>query len=190
MMGGRLERDYFEKVYENSVDPWRFESSWYERRKQALTMALLPAERYHHIFEPGCASGEITRLLAGRADSVLAMDVVPKIVARAQQRLAECPGVEIRLGAIPEDWPKEKFDLILLSEVGYYLDADSLAIAAEKICESLVKGGHLVAVHYLGATDYPLHGDEVEQHLCNLLPDFDQLAKYREHDFAAFVLQR
>ena len=55
-------------------DPWRTRTSWYERRKLAVLLAALPAQRYRHAAEPGCGTGELTRLLATRCDAVTASD--------------------------------------------------------------------------------------------------------------------
>ena len=48
---------------------------WYERRKYAITMAMLPLPRYRHAYEPGCSVGVLTELLAARCDHVTATDV-------------------------------------------------------------------------------------------------------------------
>ena len=52
-----LQPDYFDSMYELSPDPWGFESRWYEARKYAISLAVLPAERYGDAFEPGCSIG-------------------------------------------------------------------------------------------------------------------------------------
>ena len=57
-------------MYSAADDPWGFEERWYERRKYAISLAQLPAERYHRAFEPGCSIGVFTRLLAQRCDAV------------------------------------------------------------------------------------------------------------------------
>jgi hypothetical protein len=36
----------FEAMYRRDEDPWRVETSWYERRKLAVLLASLPRERY------------------------------------------------------------------------------------------------------------------------------------------------
>jgi hypothetical protein len=49
-----MDRAYFDEIYRSDPDPWKFESSWYEERKYALTVAALPERRYRSAFEPGC----------------------------------------------------------------------------------------------------------------------------------------
>jgi len=78
--------------------------------------------RYRRAFEPGCATGLITERLATRCDEVLACDSAARAVDLARERLARTPNVTVALGAIPEQWPDGRFDLIVLSEVGYYCD--------------------------------------------------------------------
>ncbi len=60
----RLSDAYFDRMYSESADPWQLQSRWYERRKYAITLALLPYARYRHAFEPGCSVGVLTEQLA------------------------------------------------------------------------------------------------------------------------------
>jgi hypothetical protein len=61
---------------------------------------------------------------------------------------------------VPEQWPQEVFDLILLSEVVYYMDEQDVGRLASKAAHSLAASGDIVLVHWTGETDYPLTGDE------------------------------
>jgi len=63
--------DYFDAMYEAATDPWGFEDRWYEQRKYAISLALLPERRYRHAFEPGCSIGVLSGMLAGRCDRLL-----------------------------------------------------------------------------------------------------------------------
>ena len=70
-----LAPSYFDNLYEISPDPWGLGSREYEARKYGLTMAALPRRHYKRVFEPGCSIGVLTRMLAERAESVVASDV-------------------------------------------------------------------------------------------------------------------
>ena len=59
-----LDPGYFRDCYAASADPWGLAERWYEARKYALSLALLPAERYGAAFEPGCSIGVLTARLA------------------------------------------------------------------------------------------------------------------------------
>ena len=37
---------YFDAMYQGAADPWGFQDRWYEQRKYAVSLALLPAVRY------------------------------------------------------------------------------------------------------------------------------------------------
>ena len=37
---------YFDRLFADNDDPWAFRQRWYERRKRALTLALLTRPRY------------------------------------------------------------------------------------------------------------------------------------------------
>ena len=65
----------------------------------------------------------------------------------------------LELAQVPRDWPEGRFDLILLSEVVYYLDAADAARLADRVAGSLAPGGHVELVHWVRETDYPLSGD-------------------------------
>lgn len=190
-MAGQLtiDRDYFERMYEADDDPWGFESSFYEQRKFDLTAASLPNAWYRRAFEPGCAIGVLSGRLAGRCAELLCMELMPRIAERARQRLSEFAHVSVALGAIPEDWPPGTFDLVVLSEVLYYLTEAGLALALSKLERSLELGGHLVSTHYLLETDYPLPGAEVHRKL-RATPWLREIGCYKEASFEIAVFER
>ena len=51
---------------------------------------------------------------------------------------------------LPDDLPDGEFDLVVASEILYYLPADALAATLAWLDAALVPGGHLVAVHWSG----------------------------------------
>jgi SAM-dependent methyltransferase len=151
---------YFDAVYASNPHPWKFATSAYEHRKYALTLAALPRRRYASALEIGCSIGVLTRDLAQRCDDLLAIDAARAPLLEAKRRCAELPAVRFEQMFVPHQWPDVTFDLILLSEVVYYLVADDVACLASCVVRSLAEGGNVVLVHWTGATDYPLAGDE------------------------------
>lgn len=157
-----LPPEYFDHVYQANRDPWDFETSPYEREKYATTLAALPQPQYIEVFEIGCSLGVLTAELAPRCGHLLAVDVSEAALAQARARCAGLPQVEIRLLRVPEEFPPQQFDLILVSEVGYYWSPPDLARAADQIIAGLKPGGQLLLVHWTPPVhDYPLTGDEV-----------------------------
>ena len=153
-------RSYFDELYRGDDDPWDFGTSWYERRKRDLTMAALPNPRYRRCVEPGCSIGVLTEALAERVDEVIAFDFVPEAVATARRRL-DRPNVSVVEAAFPAYWPAGRGDLVVWSEVAYYLTDAGFDLAMAGLERWLEPGGHLVAVHYTDATDYPRSGRDV-----------------------------
>jgi len=149
---------YFSELYGTSSDPYSVRTRWYEQRKRALLMAALPRARYRRAYEPGCGIGELTVELADRCDAVLAADFSEQAVQVARQRTRGMAQVQVERHALPADWPQEAmaFDLIVLSEVAYFLDEDSVRQLARCCERSLVADGTLVA--------------------CDWRPDFDERA--------------
>ena len=152
-----IEPAYFEQLYAADPDPWRFATSDYEREKYVATIAALPPGRFARGLEVGCSIGVLTQLLAERCEGLLALDVAESALAQAQAR---CPGVRFERRAVPDQWPDGSFDLIMFSEMLYYLDQPGIARTAALAVDALEPGGSIVLVHYLGGTDYPSTGDE------------------------------
>lgn len=155
-----LTPDYFDGMYADDLDPWRFATSDYERDKYAATLASLPRPHYASGLEIGCSIGVFTRQLAGRCDNLIAIDVVASVLDAARKACSDQPHVSFARCVVPGEWPKGRFDLVVISEVAYFLDRTDLARLAERVTGALLPGGDIVLVHWLGETDFPLSGDE------------------------------
>ena len=138
---------YFDSLYAASDDPYALRSRWYEERKRALLLAALPQRRYQRAFEPGCGAGELTLALSRRCDELLASDFSERAVEITRSRTRDARNVRVEHQGLPEDWPHDAgpFDLIVLSEVGYFLDASAMRALAGCCTHSLAEGGTLVA---------------------------------------------
>jgi SAM-dependent methyltransferase len=186
-----MDPDYFRDLYAASTDPWGMAERWYEARKYALTIALLPRDRYQSAFEPGCSIGVLTAHLAPRCDRLLACDAAPAAVEPARTRTAGLPGVLVEQRAIPAQWPhRASFDLIVLSELLYYFGDDDLDTILALAARALRPNGHLLAVHWRhDAPGYPRTGDSAHQAIA-AHPGLARLAGYQDPDFTAEVYAR
>ncbi len=176
-------------MYADNPDPWGFESRWYEHRKYALTLAALPELHYRSAFEPGCSVGVFTSLLAPRCDRLLATEIVPAALARAVDRLAEVDGITFQEAAIPEAWPVDSFDLVVLSEIAYYFDAETLTDIVDRLVQSAAPGSTVVAVHWRGVTNYPLSGDDAHR-ILDTSRHLELIVHHLEPDFVLDVWRR
>ena len=164
-----LPPSYFEDMYRQDPDPWNFETSDYEALKYQTTIDSLPKARYANALEVGGSIGVLTALLAPHCDSLLSIDVSQTAQQKAIARCKDLRKVRFKIASVPQDYPDEMFDLILLSEVGYYLSWDDLKKTQQLTLEHLQVGGHLLLVHWtLYAKDYPLTGDEVHDSFLQL----------------------
>lgn len=181
---------YFDGMYAAAADPWGFEDRWYERRKHAISLAMLPRERYRAAFEPGCSIGVFTRMLAPRCGTLLACDLAAAAVQAAAARTADLPQVQVERRDIPGQWPSGRFDLIVLSEILYYFGDHDLEQALKHAAASLEPDGTLLAVHWRHpVAEYPRSGGDVHRVLAGQ-PGLAPLAVHSESDFLAEVYIR
>ncbi|MCW6509423.1 class I SAM-dependent methyltransferase [Lichenifustis flavocetrariae] len=153
-----IEATYFDTLYTVERDPWGFRTSDYERGKYAATLGALSKARYSRALEVGCSIGVFTEQLAARCDTLVAIDASEVALAAAREACAGCENVIFEARMVPKDFPPGSFDLIVLSEVIYYLDALDLHKLAAQCARALLPGGEIVTCHWLGETDYPLTG--------------------------------
>jgi SAM-dependent methyltransferase len=139
---------HFDALFAASDDPWQFRSRWYEQRKRALTLAILTHTRYRRAFEPGCANGELSAELALRCDALVCWDLSERAVALARQRLTTHEHVIVEQRAVPDEWPPGRFDLIVVSEMAYYLAPAAQEMLARRAADSLEHRGILLACHW------------------------------------------
>lgn len=178
---------YFDALYADADDPWRYRERWYEQRKRDLTLAALPSPRYGCAYEPGCSIGELSACIAARVDSLLASDGSDAAVQRATARLAGEPNVRVEKRLLPEQWPDETFDLILFSELGYYFSSEALSVLIGKIRGSLSAGGVLLACHWRhGIEGCSLNGDGVHAQI-HAEVGLHRLSQHQEQDFIITV---
>jgi trans-aconitate methyltransferase len=181
---------YFDAMYEAAPDPWGFEDRWYEQRKYAISLAQLPDRRYRRAFEPGCSIGVLTAMLAGRCDRLLSWDVAAGAVRAAAGRTRDLPNVRVERRQIPHEWPEGRFDLIVFSEILYYLGDRDLEQVLDYGVHALEPGGTLLAVHWRHpVADYPRSGDDVHRALA-ARAGLARLVSHQEEDFLAEVYRR
>lgn len=179
--------EYFEDMYASSSDPWHLTERSYERRKYELTIACLPDREFARVYEPACSVGVLTELLVERCGTVIASDSVPRALELARERL---PRVEFFEGRLPGDWPEGTFDLVVLSEILYFLSADDRAATIDATRDALEPGGVVVSVHWRHPFDEAAcDGDQAQRELL-AAPGFERLVWHEERDFTLAVLER
>jgi cyclopropane fatty-acyl-phospholipid synthase-like methyltransferase len=186
----RLPDDYFDQMYSRSGDPWDLGERWYEQRKYAITLALLPRRHYRHAFEPGCSVGVLTEHLTQRCARVTATDVAAAALESARQRLdtsGRLDQVTLLQRSVDESWPPGPFDLLVLSEVGYYLAPEVLRGVLDRECARLTSGATVIAAHWRHRVDdYLMAGDRVNEIVAETA-GLHAIGGYRDADVAIDV---
>ena len=161
--------EHFERLYRACDDPWDYLTSPYEAAKYAATIAALTRRRYAFALEAGCSIGVLSALLAPRCDQLLAVDRVERAVAQAAARLAPHSGARTMQATLPDDWPRGRYDLILLSELVYYLAASDIDALARCVARDAVAGAECVLVQYQGETDTAIRPDAARDQFCTVV---------------------
>lgn len=184
-MPTRLSTGYFDRIYSESDDPWQLDGRWYEQRKYAITLALLPYRRYRHAFEPGCSVGVLTEQLTTRCDHVTSTDIASAALDSAHRRLVNAGrrrDVTLLRRSVDDPWPQMGFDLVVLSELCYYLHAEVLRDTLDREVPLLRPGTTVVAAHWRHpVAEYPITG-EYATDVIAATSDLHHLGGYRDED--------
>jgi predicted TPR repeat methyltransferase len=143
-----VSEEHFTGMYLAKDDPWDNAVKWSDQRKYAVVTASLRRPRYRRAYEPGCAVGVLTRMLAARCDELVAVDCVDEAVAQARAAVAGHPHVRVDKARLPQQLPDGTFDLIVVGDLLYYLSAADLEALLTGLTDRLEPGGDLVAAHF------------------------------------------
>ncbi|MFT4262828.1 MAG: hypothetical protein QM572_05560, partial [Nocardioides sp.] len=97
-------------------------------------------------------------------------------------------GVEVRRLDVADAWPEGRFDLIALSEVGYFLSPRALDALVEHARDALTPDGVVLLCHWRHPiAGWPLDGPAVHERIerAGLRP---VQARHLERDFEVLVL--
>jgi SAM-dependent methyltransferase len=157
-----MDAAHFEALYRADPDPWRYQSSHYERDKYLATLAACGAGPFESAVELGGSIGVFSSLLAPRCGSLTTVDFSPTAVRLARSRLASEDNVQALVGRIPNDLPSGRFDLVVASEVLYYLTSAELQATIDWAVSALRPGGRFVCVHWrVPGPERPLSAETV-----------------------------
>lgn len=168
-------------------DPWGVTHRWYEQRKRDLVLAALPRARFARGLDLGCSRGELAADLARRCDALLAVDRSPAAIARAREVVPAT--VEVALLDLPAQWPDGSFDLVVLSEVGYFLSPIALERSFDRVAGCLAERGVVVLCHWRHPIDgWVLDGADVHARALRSPSLPPLMARYRDDDVEILVL--
>ncbi len=175
--------DSLDLLHQEQADPWGVESRWYERRKRDLVLAMLPRPTFDRTLELGCSTGALAQALADRSGQVLAVDRSRAALAAARERFRDDGRVRVSDLDVPHEWPQDvAFDLVVVSEVGYFMSPAGLEQLVGRIAGSLAPDGVLVLCHWRHTVEgWVLDAEDVHAGFED--PRLPQLsATYRDRD--------
>jgi cyclopropane fatty-acyl-phospholipid synthase-like methyltransferase len=180
----------FEARYRRDPDPWAYTSSAYERDKYAATVEACGEGPFAAALELGGSIGVFSALLAPRCRSLVTIDASATAVTAARRRLAGQQAVTAIAGTIPQDVPRRDYDLVVASEILYYLSAPQLAETLDVVRACTRPGARLVAVHWRSpGPDRPMTAAAVHHRLTRL-PWLATVAAAGTGEYLLDVLER
>lgn len=156
----------FEALYQRDPDPWGYATSDYEREKYAATLAACGPGPFADVLELGGSIGIFSAALAPRCERLTTVDGARTAVQVARERLVPWPQVEVLLGNIPDAIGPRPYELVVSSEILYYLEPEALEATLAVVTRCLRPHGRLVAVHWRPpGPERPFTGEEVHARL-------------------------
>ncbi len=151
--GRGISADLLDLNYYLRRDPWSYQTSELEQGKYRDILSLLP-NATDATLEVGCAEGVFTQMLSSKVNSLMAVDSSPIALDRARKALVGHPSVEFQQLDISHGSPGSEFDLIVASEILYYLgDAAEISRVGQRMLEWLKPQGYLLLCHMRSQSD-------------------------------------
>jgi SAM-dependent methyltransferase len=142
-MTSQVERD-FDRIALLPDEAWD-----HNRHYHALLLRELPP-RCERALEIGCGTGELSRLLAARSRSVLAIDLSPNMIRLARERSRGVPNLEFRVAdAATWEIPRESFECVASIATLHHLDT---AATLARMRDALALGGTLLVLDLFRAS--------------------------------------
>ena len=138
----------FELKFQHNIDPWNYTASRFEHFKRDVLLRACGCRTYGRGLELACAIGETTRYLAHRCIRLLAVDSSRTALCEAERRLRHCRHVTLRQARLPDQTPHGPFDLIVASEIVYYIAPHHLYDLLRKLDLALASGGRIVVLDH------------------------------------------
>ena len=134
-------QDDFDRIALYEQEEWNHNNHYHN-----FLLTKLPSQ-CRNVLDIGCGTGEFSRLLAQRAQQVVAIDLSPNMIAVAQQRSKQQTNINFQIADIMNwEFPEEHFDAIVSIAVLHHLPIENLL---PNLKAALIPGGKLVILDLL-----------------------------------------
>lgn len=131
-------RDDFDRLALYDRDEWNHNNHYHQ-----FLLKQLP-DQCQTVLDLGCGTGQFSRMLAERADEVIAIDLSPKSIQIARQRSQQFNNINYRVADISqEEFPAKYFDTVLSIATFHHLSIKQLV---PKLKAALKPGGVLIVL--------------------------------------------
>lgn len=179
----------FDQLHAEQDDPWSLTTSEYEQQKRQALLGIV-GSGYRRTLEVGCSIGTLTMELAQRSEHVVALDASSAAIETARRRYWHQPNIDFHCLTVPFEWPEGQYDLVVLSEVGYFMAPEQLQKTLQRIHDSTDTTFVLALCHVLGEiTGWPADAASVHQQCHDFWPEAKVVATADTQDYALEVLR-
>lgn len=138
----------FEQRFRESSDPWQTFTSRPEAVKRAQILRAIGTRRWGRGLELGAGNGSNSAALAARVGRLDVCEATAAGRALIGQATAACSNIRLWRHVVPERFPGDRYDLIVIAELLYYLRREDLGRLADEITRTLRPAGRLILVHH------------------------------------------
>jgi 2-polyprenyl-3-methyl-5-hydroxy-6-metoxy-1,4-benzoquinol methylase len=139
-------RYYFELKYLRG-NPYPVEIDPQEIEKFDRAFNCIKGRQYSSILEIGCGEGYFLEMYLLLSDRILATDISKLALKKAKERVGDKKNIEFRQFDIVRNNLDERFDLVICSEVLYYLTLDQLKSIIPKVFGYMKEDSNLLSIH-------------------------------------------
>lgn len=189
LLYGRFDRSHtsgrFNRFYWLDKDPFGAKDSKYEISKQNRLLELIARQEYRLSLDVGCGNGLLSRRIAAHCEHIIGIDFSSRAVQLAQQNCTGVPNMTLDVADIRNYESSQRFDLIICSEVLYYLQGQALAAVVEKLHRISTPGARLALV---GRADAKIVPQSLQQWF-ELVDHVDDRDWYRPYAVSIYMPQ-
>lgn len=182
-------KEFFDRVYRADRDPWNCEGGYYERAKRGTMIGALPRKHYGHALDLGCSTGALECELSRICDEVLGVDISEVALEHARHRDYANGNVDFVTADLPREWPEGRYDLIVLSDILYFLSTGEIRQLARLVVRSLNPSGEFVLVNWRGETGLPLSGADAAACFKDTVAEVGRFSQVVEEAHDGYVLE-